>query len=90
MDLDYPFFKEYWRKGFASLKDGFEKLELSEIIARDLPEKTGSINVMKKPEITFGKTGLRVDLKAHWQGIRREEFNEFVSAGNTVYFVWFK
>lgn len=45
MDLDYRFFKEYWRKGFAteaafaSLKDGFEKLDLSEIITRDLPKK---------------------------------------------------
>jgi ribosomal-protein-alanine N-acetyltransferase len=96
VDLGYRFFKEYWGKGFAtesayaSLKYGFEKLGMTEIIAKALPENPGSIKVMKKLGMTFLKAALCEDLNAHWYRIRREEFNDFVSASEAAYSVRFK
>lgn len=87
VDLGYRFFKKYWGMGyatesaFASLKYGFEKLGMDEIVARALPENEASIHVMKKLGMTYLKSGLCQELSAQIYSIRREEFNEFVSAG---------
>lgn len=87
VDLGYRFFKEYWGKGyatesaFASLNYGFEKLGMTNILARVLQENKASIHVMKKLGMTFVKSAVCHDLKAELHGIRREEFDEFVSSG---------
>jgi ribosomal-protein-alanine N-acetyltransferase len=54
IDLGYRFRKIFWGNGYATeaayacLNYGFEKLNLSEIIGRALPENLGSIRVLEK------------------------------------------
>ena len=54
IDLGYRFQKRSWGNGyateaaFACLKYGFEKLNLSRIIGRAIPENEGSIKVLEK------------------------------------------
>lgn len=51
--------KRYWGKGYATeaskvcLEYGFETLNLSRIIAKAMPDNTGSIKVMQKLGMTF-------------------------------------
>lgn len=54
IDLGYRFAKDFWGYGyateaaFASIKYGFEKLNLPRIVARVEPQNTGSIKVLEK------------------------------------------
>jgi ribosomal-protein-alanine N-acetyltransferase len=59
VDLGYRFKKEYWGKGyateaaFASLKYGFEKLDLQRITGRAEPENQASLAVLEKCGMIF-------------------------------------
>ena len=59
IDLGYRFKKEYWGKGyateaaFASIKYGFEKLNLRRIVGRADPENLGSVAVLEKCNMTY-------------------------------------
>jgi [ribosomal protein S5]-alanine N-acetyltransferase len=54
IDLGYRFAKDFWGYGyateaaFASIKYGFEKLNLPRIVGRAEPQNTGSIKVLEK------------------------------------------
>lgn len=56
IDLGYRFMKKYWNKGYATeaaracVEYGFQKLGMTEIIARAMKENLSSIEVMKKLE----------------------------------------
>ena len=58
IDLGYRFKKEFWGKGFAtetalaSIKYGFEKLDLKRIVGRAEPQNEGSIAVLVKCGMT--------------------------------------
>lgn len=53
-DLGYRFLKEYWGQGFATessvicLKEGFERLQISEVYASAELRHNGSVNVLIK------------------------------------------
>jgi RimJ/RimL family protein N-acetyltransferase len=59
IDLGYRFIKEAWGKGyateaaFASLKYGFEKLNLPRIVGRAMPGNIGSLRVLEKCGMVF-------------------------------------
>lgn len=59
VDLGYRFKKEYWGKGYAteaaraSLKYGFEVLQLQRIIARAMKDNGASIRVIEKVGMTY-------------------------------------
>lgn len=59
VDLGYRFLKKFWGMGYATeasracLKYGFETLNLPKIIAKAMPDNTGSIKVMQKLGMTF-------------------------------------
>jgi ribosomal-protein-alanine N-acetyltransferase len=59
VDLGYRFMKIHWGKGYATeaseacLKYGFEILNLPRIIAKAMPDNTGSIKVMQKLGMSF-------------------------------------
>ncbi len=59
VDLGYRFKQSSWGKGyateaaFASIKYGFEKLNLSRIIGRAVPGNTGSLKVLEKCGMQF-------------------------------------
>ena len=61
VDIGFRFLKKEWNKGYAtesaqaSLKFGFEKLGLSEIIGRVATENVGSIKVLEKLEMKYWK-----------------------------------
>ncbi|MEL7531040.1 MAG: GNAT family N-acetyltransferase [Bacteroidota bacterium] len=61
IDLGYRFLPQYWGMGFATeasqaiLKYGFDKLELSRIIAIAMKENKASIRVMEKVGMEFDK-----------------------------------
>lgn len=63
IDLGYRFFKKQWNKGYATeaahacVEYGFQKLGMTEIVARAMKENIGSIEVMKKVEMTYWKDG---------------------------------
>ncbi len=54
IDLGFRFAQTYWGHGyateaaFASLKYGFEKLELHRIVGRAMPQNIGSLRVLEK------------------------------------------
>jgi RimJ/RimL family protein N-acetyltransferase len=54
IDLGYRFYKNYWGNGFATetafacLRYGFEKLKLSRIIGRAMPQNIASLKVLEK------------------------------------------
>jgi len=82
VDLGYRFLPEYWGKGIATessmatLKDGFENIELKEIIAFAYLENGASCHVLGK--VGFDKTkiapypGEKDDIQ--WFSLRREKF----------------
>lgn len=59
VDLGYRFKQSSWGKGyateaaFASIKYGFEKLNLPRIIGRAVPENAGSLKVLEKCGMQF-------------------------------------
>ncbi|GDX53402.1 hypothetical protein LBMAG27_24490 [Bacteroidota bacterium] len=63
IDLGYRFMKKYWNKGYATeaaracVEYGFQKLGMTEIIARAMKENLSSIEVMKKVGMTYWKDG---------------------------------
>ena len=63
IDLGYRFFKKYWNKGYATesaracVEYGFQKLGMTEIMARAAKENIASIEVMKKVGMTYWKDG---------------------------------
>ena len=54
VDLGYRFMKKFWGKGYAteaasaSLKYGFDRLDIKQIIGRALPGNLASIKVLEK------------------------------------------
>ncbi len=60
-DLGFRFFKKFWNKGYAtetaraSLEYGFNKLGLTEIIGRAVPQNVASIRVLEKLNMKFWK-----------------------------------
>ena len=63
IDLGYRFFKKHWNIGYATeaaracIEYGFQKLGMTEIIARAMLENIASIEVMKKIGMTYWKDG---------------------------------
>ena len=63
IDLGFRFKKEFWGNGYAteaamaSIKYGFEKLNLKRIIGRAVPGNKGSLNVLKKCGMSFVEEG---------------------------------
>ncbi|MDX1941692.1 MAG: GNAT family N-acetyltransferase [Saprospiraceae bacterium] len=61
VDLGYRFFKKYWGQGYATesskacLEYGFKALQLNKIVARAMKANIGSIRVMEKLGMRFGK-----------------------------------
>ena len=59
IDLGYRFMKKTWGKGYAteaayaSIKYGFEKLNLTRIVGRAMPDNTNSIRVLEKCGMTY-------------------------------------
>jgi RimJ/RimL family protein N-acetyltransferase len=59
IDLGYRFIPGAWGKGYAteaayaSIRYGFEKLQLRRIVGRAMPGNTGSINVLEKCGMTY-------------------------------------
>ncbi len=59
IDLGYRFMKQYWGKGYAteaadaSIRYGFEKLNLRRIVGRAELGNTGSIRVLEKCGMTY-------------------------------------
>ena len=59
VDLGYRFFRRYWGQGYASeageasLRHGFEGLNLPEIVGHAMVENTASYRVMEKLNMTF-------------------------------------
>ena len=59
IDLGYRFKKDFWGKGYAteaayaSIKYGFEKLDLKRIVGRTDPENIASCIVLEKCGLTF-------------------------------------
>lgn len=59
IDLGYRFLKSFWGKGyaseaaFASIKYGFEKLNLQRIVGRAMPANVGSLRVLEKCGMIF-------------------------------------
>lgn len=59
IDLGYRYKQEHWGKGYAteaayaSLKHGFEKLNLTEITGRALPDNLASIHVLEKCRMNY-------------------------------------
>jgi RimJ/RimL family protein N-acetyltransferase len=59
IDLGYRFGTKFWGKGyateaaFASLRYGFNKLQLPRIIGRVLPENIASVRVLEKCGMTY-------------------------------------
>ena len=70
-----------WEKedGEEFVSHSFIRLEMTNILASALLENKGSILEMEKQGLTHPYAGLCADLNSVWQGIRREEFDEFVS-----------
>ena len=68
VDLGYRFFPEHWGKGYAteacraSVRFGFEVLELEHIIAMVLPENRASIRVLEK-------IGMQLEGKRELEGL---------------------
>jgi|SRR5436190_15136243 len=64
IDLGYRFIKKVWGKGYAteaahaSIKYGFEKLNLGRIVGRAMPENSGSLRVLEKCGMTFIEEGI--------------------------------
>jgi ribosomal-protein-alanine N-acetyltransferase len=63
IDLGYRFFKKHWNKGYATesaracVKYGFQKLGMTEIMARAMKENPASIKVMQNIGMTYWKDG---------------------------------
>ena len=63
IDLGYRFFKKHWNNGYATeaaracVEYGFQKLGMTEIMARAMKENIASIEVMKKIGMTYWKDG---------------------------------
>ncbi|WP_378173403.1 GNAT family N-acetyltransferase [Aquimarina sp. SS2-1] len=61
VDLGFRFYKNEWNKGYAtesskaSLKYGYEELDIQEIIGRAALENKASIKVLEKTGMTFWK-----------------------------------
>ena len=59
IDLGYRFMQKVWGKGYAteaayaSIKYGFEKLNLTRIVGRAMPDNTNSIRVLEKCGMTY-------------------------------------
>ena len=59
IDLGYRFIKKIWGKGYAteaayaSIKYGFDKLNLQRIVGRAMPGNAGSIRVLEKCGMTY-------------------------------------
>lgn len=59
IDLGYRFMQKAWGKGYAteaayaSIKYGFEKLNLTRIVGRAMPDNTNSIRVLEKCGMTY-------------------------------------
>lgn len=76
IELCYLLSKDYWGKGYATeiskatLKYGFEKLNLKRIVAMTYPENLPSINVIKK-------TGMKPEGEKEFFGIRFLFFSLF-------------
>ena len=68
IDLGYRFSKNYWGQGYgtessiASLKYGFEELNLKSIYAVAMKENPASIRIMQKIGMTYVKD---IDLEGH-------------------------
>jgi [ribosomal protein S5]-alanine N-acetyltransferase len=64
IDLGYRFIKQAWGKGYAteaayaSIRYGFEKLNLQRITGRAMPGNTGSLKVLQKCGMTYIGEGL--------------------------------
>lgn len=64
IDLGFRLKKEYWGNGYAteaaqaSIKYGFEKLNMKRIIGRAIPENNKSLNVLKKCGMQFVDKGM--------------------------------
>lgn len=73
VDVGYRFLPEYWGRGFAteacaaSIRFGFDTLELERIIAMVLPENTGSIRVLEK-------VGMRCEGRVDYEGLQPLRF----------------
>ncbi|MEM9052221.1 MAG: GNAT family N-acetyltransferase [Bacteroidota bacterium] len=63
VDLGFRLFQEEWGKGYAteaalaSLKIGFDKYRLDEIIGRVAPENKASVRILEKLGMTYWKSG---------------------------------
>jgi ribosomal-protein-alanine N-acetyltransferase len=64
VDLGYRFKKSEWGNGFATeaahatIKYGFDRLHLSRIIGRAMPQNTGSLKVLKKLGMSYVSEGI--------------------------------
>jgi ribosomal-protein-alanine N-acetyltransferase len=64
IDLGYRFIKQAWGKGYAteaayaSIRYGFEKLNLQRITGRAMPGNTGSLKVLQKCGMTYVGEGV--------------------------------
>ena len=71
VELGYRFMRKYWGQGIAteagkaSVKLGFETLELNKIIGLVLPENKGSIRVLEKLSFNYEKDLVENDQLAH-------------------------
>ncbi|MFD2200879.1 GNAT family N-acetyltransferase [Shivajiella indica] len=76
-DIGFRFFKEYWKRGFATetakscLDFGFKVLRLERIIGRAMKENIASIKVLEKIGMTFCGA---FDFEGQ-QGVKYEIFN---------------
>lgn len=80
-DLGYRFLKSEWGKGYATeaakacLKYGFEKLAMSEIIARVAKENVASLKVIEKLGMAYYMEGVCKTIdKANYYSISREQY----------------
>lgn len=81
LDIGYRFFKKFWGKGYAtetakaSLKYGFEELNLEEIIGRAAKENIASIKVLEKLGMKYYKTAACEHISgAVYYKINKEEY----------------
>ena len=80
VELSYSYGKHAWGRGIASeaaaasLKFGFDKLNLDRIIAIAMPENTGSRRVMEKLGMRYEKNGTYFGFDHAFYAITRAEY----------------
>jgi len=79
VELGYRFMRKYWGQGIAteagkaSVKLGFETLELNKIIGLVLPENKGSIRVLEKLSFNYEKDVIEHDQRVHQYALFLQE-----------------